>query len=231
MNKLEIFSTVVKDFVHIFEQVKKEKQNNAIKGKDVNVFTLWNRFSGLPEPIHSKILHFFLSNDPMHGQGNLFLHLFMKRIGININKNEEWIATAEKGRVDVLLKRYNPHSVIIIENKSNWAGDQPNQLYRYWFENIHHSEEDCFPEYYNTHPEYKIVYLVPNKEKILNDNSMERPLDYPENLPPQLPIKPLNLSFEKDLSDWLQDCMDSLPKENTPLINLIYQYKEYCKIL
>ena len=60
---------------------------------------------------------------------------------------------------------------------------------------------------------------------------MERPIDYPENLPPILPIKPYIFSFEEEISDWLNECIESLPKENTPLINLFYQYKEYCKNL
>ena len=231
MNKIELYSAVINDMVSIVRQVKEERQNNVRKGKYINVFTLWNHFSGLTEPIHSRILHFFLSSDSMHGQGYLFLALFLKRIGIDIQECDEWVTTAEIGRVDVMLKRFHPRSVIIIENKSNWAGDQQNQLYRYWFENIHRSEEDCHSDFYDSHPEYKIVYLVPNKDKQLSDNSMERPIDYPENLPPILPIKPYIFSFEEEISDWLNECIESLPKENTPLINLIYQYKEYCKNL
>lgn len=231
MNKIELYAAVINDYVSIMKQVKIERQDNIKKGKYVNVFTLWNRFSGLAEPIHSRILHFFLSSDPMHGQGNLFLSLFLKRIGVEIQKNDEWITTAEIGRVDVMLKRFHPRSVIIIENKSNWAGDQPNQLYRYWFENIHRGEEDCHPEYYDHHPEYKIVYLVPNKDKLLSDNSMEKPSDYPENLPAKLPINPYIFSFDEEISDWMDECIKSLSEENTPLINLINQYKEYCKNL
>ena len=60
----------------------------------------------------------------MHGQGKLFLSAFLEYIGFKKDKgNEEWIVTAEKGRVDVLLRRLNPLGAIIIENKSNWAGD------------------------------------------------------------------------------------------------------------
>ncbi len=231
MNKIKLYSAVINDFVSIVNQVKEERQSNIRQGKYVNVFTLWNNFSGLTEPIHSRILHFFLSADPMHGQGTLFLSLFLKHIGIDVKDDDEWVVTAEKGRVDVMLKRFHPHSVVVIENKSNWAVDQPNQLYRFWFENIHHSKEDCYPEYYHNHLEYKIVYLVPNKGKLLSDNSIERPLDFPENLPPKLPLNPLVFSFEEEISDWLKECIESLSKENTPLINLLSQYKEYCKNL
>lgn len=231
MDKFDKYSKAIDDFVSIMKHINTERQNDVKKGKYINVFSLWNNFSGLPEPIHSRILHFFLSANPMHGQGNIFIKLFLKRIGIDIENREEWVSTAETGRVDIMLKRYHPRSVVIIENKSNWAGDQPNQLYRYWYENIHLNEEDCHPEYYDRHPEFKIVYLVPNKEKQLSDNSLERPSDYSLDLPDRLPIKPYIFSFDEEVSDWLTECINSLPKENTPLINLISQYKEYCKQL
>lgn len=231
MNKIEFYSKAIDDFVSKMEQIKKERSEKVKLGKYVNVFTLWNDFSGITEPIHSRILHFFLSDNPMHGQRYLFLKLFLKRIGVEFQDADEWVVTAETGRVDVMLKRFFPRSVVIIENKSNWAGDQPNQLYRYWYQNIHQSEEDCNPEYYINHPEFKIVYLVPSKDKILSDNSMERPIDYPVNLPDVLPITPYIFSFNEEVSDWFVECINALPEENTPLINLITQYIDYCKKL
>ena len=56
MNKIELYSAVINDMVSIVRQVKEERQNNVRKGKYINVFTLWNHFSGLTEPIHSRIL-------------------------------------------------------------------------------------------------------------------------------------------------------------------------------
>lgn len=216
----------------IMKEIKAERMSNTKMGKYVNVFSLWNEFSGISEPIHSRILHFFLSDNPMHGQGKLFLSAFLEYIGFKKDKgNEEWIVTAEKGRVDVLLRRLNPLGAIIIENKSNWAGDQPNQLYRYWYENIHKREEDCNTDYYSKHPEYKIVYLVPDKAKQISDNSKMRPIDYPIDLPDKLPMEPIVMDFHEDISKWLRKCMDKLSAENTPLRNLIAQYIGYCKQL
>ena len=77
----------------------------------------------------------------------------------------------------------------------------------------------------------KIVYLVPDKNKVYSDNSLERPSDYSPDLPQKLPIKPDVFSFNEEISDWLRACVESLPKENTPLINLVSQYNEYCKKL
>lgn len=54
MNKFKIYSQAINDFVFIVNDVKKVIQDNVMKGKYVNVFSLWNSFSGLPEPIHSN---------------------------------------------------------------------------------------------------------------------------------------------------------------------------------
>lgn len=222
---IELCSSIMKD-------IKAERMSNTKMGKYVNVFSLWNEFSGISEPIHSRILHFFLSDNPMHGQGKLFLSAFLEYIGFEKDEgNEEWIITAEEGRVDVLLRRLNPLGAVIIENKSNWAVDQPNQLYRYWYENIHKREEDCCTDYYSKHPEYKIVYLVPDEVIHISANSILRPVDYPEYLPEELPMELKVMTFHEDIPEWLGECMGKLPAENTPLRNLIAQYIEYCKQL
>ena len=130
-----------------------------------------------------------------------------------------------------MLRRLNPLGAVIIENKSNWARDQPNQLYRYWYENIHKREEDCCTDYYSKHPEYKIVYLVPDEVKHISANSILRPVDYTEYLPEELPMELKVLTFHEDIPKWLGECMKGLPAENTPLRNLIAQYIEYCKQL
>ena len=54
MNKLEKYSAAINDFVSIMEQVREKRDSDARRGKNINVFTLWNRFSGLTEPIHSR---------------------------------------------------------------------------------------------------------------------------------------------------------------------------------
>lgn len=230
--KLEKYRKTIDLCSSIMKKIKAERMSNTKMGKYVNVFSLWNEFSRISEPIHSRILHFFLSDNPMHGQGKLFLSAFLEYIGFEQDEgNEEWIITAEEGRVDVLLRRLNPLGAVIIENKSNWAGDQPNQLYRYWYEIIHKRKEDSDTDYYSKHPEYKIVYLVPDETKHINSNSTSRPVDYPEDLPEELPMKPKVMTFHTDIPKWLGGCMKGLPAENTPLRNLIAQYIEYCKQL
>ena len=214
--KLEKYRKTIELCSSIMKEIKAERMSNTKMGKYVNVFSLWNEFSGISEPIHSRILHFFLSDNPMHGQGKLFLSAFLEYIGFEKDEgNEEWIITAEEGRVDVLLRRLNPLGAVIIENKSNWAEDQPNQLYRYWYENIHKRKEDSDTDYYSKHPEYKIVYLAPDETKHINSNSTSRPVDYPEDLPDKLPMEPIVMDFHEDIPKWLRKCMVSVYEDNS----------------
>lgn len=231
MDKLADYKSMIDFLTEAYAHLQSLRADDIKEGKNINVFSLWNSFSGITEPIHSKILQFLLSPHNMHGQGNLFINLLLKRINVDFIENEEWISTAEKGRVDIMLKRYSPHSIIIIENKSNGAEDQPSQLYRYWFENIHRTNDDLCPEFYAQHQEYKILYLVPNKYKYVSSNSLHRPSYLSETMPDYLPLTPIVWSFEEEVSEWLNDCISSLPEENTPLRNLLNQYKEYCKTL
>ena len=113
----------------------------------------------------------------------------------------------------------------------NQIGQETNPINCIDTENIHRSDNDLLPEFYSKHQEYKIVYLVPNKYKNVSDDSLHRPSYLSETMPEHLPITPIVWSFEEEVSDWLDDCISSLPEENTPLRNLLSQYKEYCKTL
>lgn len=55
--------------------------------------------------------------------------------------------------MDVLLRRLNPLGAVIIENKSNWAGDQPNQLKDFLTDNgFHESRENAWYPFMKTIP-------------------------------------------------------------------------------
>lgn len=60
-DKLIQYSDALRDFVKIHEQIMAKKQKDILEGKYINVFTLWNEFTGITEPIHSRILQFILS--------------------------------------------------------------------------------------------------------------------------------------------------------------------------
>ena len=234
----------LKDVVDICLQHSNAKkqiiEQHRQDGHLFNTFFLWNRFTGISEPTHSRILHFLLSDDNLHGQGNLFLMELLKKLNIESPEMGQWIPSAELGRVDVRLVRQNPRSVVVIENKSNWAGDQPNQLYRYWYNNIHSCAEDCLPEFYQDNDRFKIVYLVPNEIKQISNHSLLKPsIDWfqglskeeYESLPDILPMTPIIWLFDTQINQWLQKCEDLLDVRNTPLRNFIKQYRTYCNEL
>lgn len=217
------------------EFVITEQKRNETEGHLFNVFALWNRLSGIGETLHSRLLHFLLSDDPMHGQKDKFLMKFLEMADIENPHEGTWYVTAETGRVDVMLERKNPRSVIIIENKSNWAGDQSNQLYRYWYENMYAPEWEAYDDSH-----YKIIYLSPSADKKFDDQTCCKPpkkwflekeqCDY-DKLPCKIPLEPVVWHFNDHIQKWLEQCIDALPETNQPLRNYLNQYKEYCKRL
>jgi hypothetical protein len=64
--------------------------------------------------------------------------LFLEKLELKNYEDDHWKVYAEKGNADVLIQSTYPiRKTIIIENKSNWAEDQSNQLYRYWHNHIY----------------------------------------------------------------------------------------------
>jgi hypothetical protein len=92
---------------------------------------------------HSPFLANLFYPNGTHGQGPLFLQTFLNhlsrknlsRIFAHVEADETWQARTESvtefGNLDIVL--WSPHrdARIVIENKIG-AGDQPDQLERYW---------------------------------------------------------------------------------------------------
>lgn len=113
------------------------------------------------EVADSRIIAALLSTDATHGQGGLFLDLFLRRIGINPDRLDLKATTidceyeilepqerpnSEKSfrRIDVLVKLSNG-AVVAIENKSRGAKDQSKQVKAYldWL-GLNYPEKFCF---------------------------------------------------------------------------------------
>ena len=232
------------DMTHFHRQILADRELHKTDGHLFNILSLWNRLSGLGETLHSRLLHFLLSPDVLHGQGYRFLFEFLLLAGVDNPQKGKWIVTAEESccesRVDVLLKRHHPHSVIVIENKSNWATDQANQLYRYWYRQIHTCRADCDPSYYRDRNDLRIIYLSPSENKAYSEQTCRKPLYDPtlfdskaeyDYLPEQIPLKPELWTFDNQIQQWIERCMELLNESNIPLKNYLHQYKEYCKTL
>lgn len=227
-----------KHYISGFEQIltsfKSVKENAVEHNRKYSCnFNPLHEFVKLNETMHSKMLAYLLNPVAGHGQKDLFLQDFLKFIGIANPELGQWIVTAEKDRVDIMLKRREPNSVVLIENKSNGAIDQPNQLYRYW-----HKEMYRNPEYSKEKVNYyKIIYLPGDESKIPCESSLRKPdncLGYDvfvleeehKKLPEEIPLKYDYLTFETDIANVLRDCMKKLPEENHRLREFILQYLE-----
>lgn len=194
-------------------------------------FNILDLFS-IGETQHSYLLAYFLNPNASHGQNNLFLNIFLDMLRIKRHcDNERWIITAEKGRIDILLKREHPHAVVIIENKSNYAADQNYQLYRYWYQEIYHTIcNKSLPTHYILAPpeeSYQIIYLSPAHWKTPSTNTLTRPPGLSSTLPTEVPMRIKTLLFNDFVCQWLSESLHALPASNYRMREYVKQYIEY----
>jgi len=193
---------------------------------------LFNPLATIPigEIIHSRLLGDLLDPKGSHGQGQLFLDAFLESISVPNPTDGDWMISIEDGRVDICIWRLSPASVVIIENKSNWAVDQQHQLYRYWYENI----QKIHPTLDYSQPEVKqsfqLLYLPPTAGKQPDQHSLQRPeyLDYTE-LPKTLRevgVTVKILPYRDHIAAWLNVCEQLIPPTNTRLRAHLQFYKE-----
>ncbi|MBX2897903.1 MAG: PD-(D/E)XK nuclease family protein [Cyclobacteriaceae bacterium] len=109
-------------------------------GENFNVFRILNLATNETRT-HSAFLAELLSPKGSHGQGSIFLKLFIEQLGIETFDYQSAVVEIEKfagyvdadylegGRIDIAIYDKNGWG-IIIENKI-YAGDQKNQLLRY----------------------------------------------------------------------------------------------------
>lgn len=118
----------------ILQKEKVRKEESRKRGERFNVFEMLG--VAHYEVTHSKIIAGFLNPQGSHGQGDLFLRLFLQTIDsdgeISIDTTNSKVYTeydTGNGRIDILIEDKTGHG-IVIENKV-YAGDQPEQLIRY----------------------------------------------------------------------------------------------------
>lgn len=220
INKITTFKDILTSFDPILFEEKTAIKNNSIYFNIFDFFTI-------NEPIHSRLIASLLDPNGKHGQKDLFLIEFLNIIEIEYNSNDIWQVTAEVGKIDILLKCLNRKSVVIIENKSNGAIDQLNQLYRYWYQEMYQSYD---LETLNNNLNFKIVYLTPNRSKYFEQQSIQRPIEYEMTLPEKLENVEV-WTFEDLILLWLTNCLENekLPKENIRIREYIKQYVELWK--
>ncbi|CAN5742749.1 hypothetical protein BH11VER1_BH11VER1_09040 [soil metagenome] len=222
-----LMENVIIDWIHATAEIAAQNQEH---GYSFNPLTQIK----MEETTHSRILGNLLSPQGSHGQGALFLKVFLENLGYPDPDSDDWQVTIETGRVDILIWRNHPEkSAIIIENKSNNAGDQLNQIYRYWHQEMYLWDRHLW----DTRNEaailqrslrFHIVYLPTNSEKSPADHSLKRPNDWTaaDNPHSQVPLKSKTLSVPELTELWIERAWSTIPLTNTRLRDFLIQYHE-----
>jgi hypothetical protein len=182
---------------NLLEEIKKthHKYVGRRRLNGLNLFTLLRR-QNEEVGLHSKFIGDLLDPKGQHGEGTIFLKLFLKEAKLDLKiKDEAQLAeitcTVEKwygkidhtlktgGRIDIILEggALKDHP-IVIENKID-AGDQPNQLIRYWN---------------SVGKKGSLVYLTKKKgQKAILTSSGE--------------LKYFKISYQENISRWIDNCI------------------------
>jgi hypothetical protein len=178
------------------------------------------------ETKHSRLLGELLNPKGQHGFGKLFLALFFEHVLSDTDFTDEdsdaWIVTVEKERFDIRIRNQNNSKIIILENKSNEAGDQPNQLYRYWYRGIY-----CMQNHFPIDTYSKILYLSPGDSKSPDEQTLSRPEDLPSGLPKSVPLDKIKtVYYDREIYNWLEACGKKVEKDSE-IYYCIKQYKDF----
>jgi hypothetical protein len=192
-----------------------------------------NIFSQLSpsETQHSMVLCELLNPRGKHNEGSKFLKLFFDYVieDIPFDDKKTWIVTAEKERYDVWIRNLDDSTIIIIENKSNLADDQPNQLYRYWYWGINKRQESIQESIKEKRG--KILYLTPDSNKLPDNQTMLRPTDpsMPNNIPNDIKDKTKIVFFHQNIDKWLEECIKSV-EDKSDICYYLEQYRNFWRL-
>lgn len=204
---LEIFLLEVSHLSSHYEKMAKTT------GSNFNVFEILN-LQASEVRLHSSLIAEFLNPKGIHGQGTLFLNLFLQQFHLENFEIESAFVEVEKhigiinleytegGRIDIEISN-NKKQNIFIENKI-YASDQKNQLLRY----------------YNYDNNATLMYLT-----------LEGTLPSNESISDKLTSKDYAcISYKTDIINWFEECQKKA--FNLPLIReTITQYVNLLKTL
>ena len=191
--------------LHHAEQERQKKERE--EGKSFNVFSALNMCSDEVR-LHSRLLATLLNPKANHGLENEFLKSFLIALGLPedyityckeqiVERPIGEVIEATGGRIDIILE--DRGHAVIIENKI-YAGDQPNQLLRYYNYGVKTFGKNNF----------KLVYLT------LYGNEPS-----PESLGGE-DFELIKLSYAQDVLKLLKKLMKSKPQK--PVHSTIEDY-------
>ena len=173
---------------------------------------------------HSMFIAELLNPKGSHGQGNLFLCEFVKLLNTRANTSENIefrnVPFDTDKHIDVWrefkcidIPIFNSSDVIIIENKIN-AEARAGQLFEY----ANRWKEGCLRRTVKA-----VVYLTPNGrhpgKAALNPAKGKMKID---DIDPEKML--LLISYETDVLEWLERCLQKVNKEQSNLFFMLQQY-------
>ena len=187
-------------------------KNDYSKQEEFNAFHILRLND--KEVMHSRFIKSLLNPNEIHGYKDDFLKLFLKRVDIvDFNTNGITVEceknTHNNRFIDIAIENKVSRQMIIIENKI-WAGDLKNQLLDYY--------EYGLKLYENRLENIYMVYLTPYGKRYGNNS-------FPiENKQPKNAIK--CISYEKDILEWLNDCLIHIGNKANRIYMCIEMYIE-----
>ena len=226
----------IEELIENFKQTIAEWNEKEVKGEGFNLINFISRIWGIGETKHSQILGFFLNPRENHGQGGLFLKLFLEKLGFETNNFNPKDLTVDveqrsngRDQIDILIQSRQLGISIAIENKSNGAKDQSHQLYRYWdsaIYNFHNRDKEKA-----LNPKYsRIVYLP--QWGLPSEQTRKRIEGYKEPYPEKLTFEEQGgiiscWTYYTHIVEWLNKCIDAMGGENHIIKQLVRNYIEY----
>jgi hypothetical protein len=220
-----IFNNINTEFIHQYKDVKANFHNYSKDTScDLNIFNQFNT----DERMHSKILYNLLDYNGTHGQDDIFLKVFLETLGYEYNNKFDWIVSSESLSIDLWIRSKDFTKSIIIENKSNYAGDQGNQLYRYWYTGMYLKQLNVTGDRCKN----TIIYLTPNENKRPDDQTCSKPDNLKSKyiLPDRIPFEIVIWTYSNQVVGLLKNCIDLLPKCNYSILDYLKQYTEYWEV-
>jgi hypothetical protein len=138
--------------------------------------------------LHSRFIAAILDPDGSHRAGNTYLKLFLKQVELNDFTAQNSKVFAEYQGIDILI-RNDSGQAIVIENKI-YAGDQHQQLYRYYQTMKEEGIEDI-----------TIIYLTLYGKEPESQSVEGLDSDFLESKKYQL------LSYQHDINHWVEQCV------------------------
>jgi hypothetical protein len=203
---------------HILELLSFTKAHNHYRdalnratGEHFNIFKILG-IGRYEVKTHSPILGELLNPEGRHGQGVVFLRLFLDHFGITDFDAESAkldlefpigpVTPESGGRIDILIKD-GKGKMILIENKID-AVDQPNQMKRYY--NFARKNTSQFYLFYLT--------LDGHEPSDLSEDDLDR-------------IKCKRITYNGEILTWLNDCR----KESACLPNVRETINQYIHLI